>query len=291
VNDLVPGFSPENELERAVASDPDIQRGWAFHVGGTGHPENAVGGHVAAILRNIEPDDELRPALRFIALVHDSMKWAVRRDLPWSPDNDHAVLARRAAERHTNDPTLLRTIELHDEAYWIFTTKPNEPDAIDGLLSRLPDTRLYVRFVELDATNEGKDPTFLLWLRNEFALRGRLPAGRPEPPNREGRTIFLMSWETEPEHQKRFAAALASAMAGAPGAEEWPQAEIFRSSDGARVVLLGRTPMPTDVALLRGRAFAQALAEQVDQTGVRMLEARLLEPIDLDWPAPGDGEG
>jgi hypothetical protein len=36
--------------------------------------------------------------------------------------------------------------------------------------------------------------------------------------------------------------------------------------------------MPPDVALLRGRTFAQRLVEQVDQTGVRILEARVLEP-------------
>jgi hypothetical protein len=74
--------------------------------------------------------------LRFIAVVHDSMKWAVRRDRPWGPDNDHAVLASRVAARHTNDRTLLLTIELHDEAYWIFTSKRTEPGALDRLLAR-----------------------------------------------------------------------------------------------------------------------------------------------------------
>jgi hypothetical protein len=282
VSDLVPGFSAENELEGAVAEDPDIQRGWAFPVEGAGHPERLVGAHVAAILRNIDPDDELRSPLRLIALVHDSMKWAVRRDLPWSHENDHAVLARRVAERHTSDPRLLATIELHDEAYWIFTTNQAERDAVDALLTRLPDPELYVRFVELDATNEGKDPTFLLWLRNEVGLRGLLPAGRPETPShdREGRTIFLVEWATEPDHQERFAAALAIAMTAAPGAEEWEQAEVLRSADGARVVLFGRAPVPTDIALLRGRTFAQALAEQVDQAGVRMVEARVLELVE-----------
>jgi hypothetical protein len=281
MTDLVPGFSPENELERAVAADPDIQRGWDFPVRGTGHPERLVGAHVAAILRNIDPDDELRGPLRFLALVHDSMKWAVRRELPWSPDDDHAVLARRAAARHTDDPRLLATIELHDEAYWIFTSKRGEPDVLDQLLARLPDIELYVRFVELDATNEGKDPTFLLWLRNEVGIRGLLPPGRPEPPDhgREGRTIFLAAWETEPGQQARFAAALAAAMADAPGAEEWEHAEVLRSSDRARVILIGRAAMPTDVALLRGRTFAQALVERVDQTGVSMVEARMLEPV------------
>jgi hypothetical protein len=277
----VPGFTAESELEAAVAADPDVQRGWAFPVRETGHPEGVVGAHVAAILRNIDADDELRTPLRLIALVHDSMKWAVRRDRPWSPDNDHAVLARRVAERYTDDARLLETIELHDEAYWIFTSKRTEPGAVDDLVARLPDPLLYLRFVELDATNEGKDPTFLLWLRNELGMRGLLPAGRAEPPDaeREGRTIFLIAWETEPDHQARFAGDLATAMAEAPGAEEWPDVEVLTSSDGARVVLFGRAPMAADVALLRGRTFAYALAEQVDQTGVRMLEARVLEPV------------
>jgi hypothetical protein len=176
-NELVPGFSAEDDLERAVVSDPEIRRGWAFPVQGTGHPERIVGAHVAAILRNIGADDELRSPLRFVALVHDSMKWAVRRELRWSPDNDHAVLARRVAERHTSDLRLLQTIELHDEAYWVFKSKPYEPDALDGLMSRLLDPELYVRFVELDATTEGKDPMFLLWLRSELGLRAR---SRPE---------------------------------------------------------------------------------------------------------------
>jgi hypothetical protein len=279
--ELVPGLSAENEVERALASDPDIQRGWAFAVDGVGHPERLVGAHVAAILRNIGPDDELRPALRFLALVHDSMKWAVNRDAPWSPDNDHAVLARRVAERHTSDPRLLQTIELHDDAYWLFRSKPTEPDALDALLARLPDTELYLRFVELDATTEGKEPTFLIWLRNELGLRGLLPAGRPEPPQsgRAGRTVFLIEWATEPEHQARFAAALEAAMLDAPGVEEWQQAEVLRSTDGARVLLLGRAAMPIDIALLRGRTFAQQVIDQVDQTGARILEARALEPI------------
>ena len=171
----MPGFGARNGLERAVASDPDIRRGWAFAVKEAGHPARLVGAHVGAILRNIRSDDELCLPLRFIALVHDSMKWAVRRDLSWSPDNDHAVLARRVAERHTRAPRLLRTIELHDEAYWLFTSKRADPRALDGLLARLPDVELYVRFVEIDATTEGKEPTFLVWLRNELGLRGQLP--------------------------------------------------------------------------------------------------------------------
>jgi thioredoxin reductase len=35
---LVPGSNAENDLEFAVVSDPDVVRGWAFEVEGTGHP-------------------------------------------------------------------------------------------------------------------------------------------------------------------------------------------------------------------------------------------------------------
>jgi hypothetical protein len=183
--DLVPGFRAENELEWAVATDPDVQRGWSL-----------VGAHVAAILRSIGPAEELRSALRFVALVHDSVKWAVRDDLPWSPDNDHAALARRVAGRHTDDRRLLETIELHDEARWIFRHNPTDPSALDRLLARLPDVGLYVRFVELDATTGGKDPAFLAWLRKELALRSRLPRGehllgRSREPSRAASGVAL----------------------------------------------------------------------------------------------------
>ena len=111
-------------------------------------------------------------------------------------------------------------------------------------------------------------------------MRGLLPAGRPETPNPDGdaQTIFLIEWETDPDHQARFAAALEAAVTGAAGVEEWQQGQVLRSADGARVVLFGRAPAPPDVALLRGRTFAQRVVDQVDQTGVRMLEARVLEP-------------
>ena len=40
--------------------------------------------------------------------------------------------------------------------------------------------------------------------------------------------------------------------------------------------------MPADVAMLRGRTFAGAVAEQVDQTGARMLEAWVWPPADVE---------
>jgi hypothetical protein len=75
-----------------------------------------------------------------------------------------------------------------------------------------------------------------------------------------------------------FRGGLESALLDAPGAEEWDDGEVLRSIDGARVVLIGRAAMPTDVAMLSGSTFAQPLIDRVDHTGARILEARALEP-------------
>jgi hypothetical protein len=126
-----------------------------------------VGHHVADILAGITEVGPQREDLRFLALVHDAFKYRVDPEGGYSRDNDHAVLARRFAERFTTDERLLTTLELHDEPYWIWRTHPDDGGtALGALLARLPDVELFMRFVELDASTEGKDPGLLRWLRS-----------------------------------------------------------------------------------------------------------------------------
>ena len=129
--------------------------------------------------------------LRLLALVHDSFKAEVRPHEHWSPDNDHATLARRFAERYTSDERLLSTLELHDEPYWIWRHADAPEPALQTLLGRLPDLELFAHFVELDAANEGKDLTFLWWFRRELAISGRLPdaSGDRSRRGRRGRRL------------------------------------------------------------------------------------------------------
>lgn len=161
---LVPGFRPENELERRLIEDPELRAGLAWGHPRYGHPEGAVGRHVSLMLRRIGTAHPLRSDLRVLALVHDSFKYRVRPDLPYAPENDHACLARRFAERHIRDERLLIVLELHDEPYWIWRTGADEP-ALADVLERFPDVDLFKAFVELDASSPGKDPTFLHWFR------------------------------------------------------------------------------------------------------------------------------
>jgi len=173
IEQLVPGFRPETPLERELASDPALLRGLAWGRPRPGHPEGSVGRHVGDILAaTTEPPGRRRSDLRLLALVHDAFKHRVRPGAGYSPDNDHAVLARRFAERYTTDPRLLDTLELHDAPYHIWRTRTDDGRAaLDAVLARIPDLELFLRFVELDGSTEGKDARPLAWLRDAAAAQ------------------------------------------------------------------------------------------------------------------------
>src|SRR5690349_4516854 len=60
IDDLVPGFVPETELERDLIADADLRAGLSWGLPRAGHPEGSVGHHVAAMLAWIGADDPLR---------------------------------------------------------------------------------------------------------------------------------------------------------------------------------------------------------------------------------------
>ena len=174
---LVPGFSPETALERALIEDPELREGLAWGRPRAGHPEGSVGAHVAELLETIERWGETgqrRSDLRVLALVHDALKFRVRTWLPKLGENHHAMRARRLAERFTADERLLATIEQHDRPYalWRKLKRRGRLDerGFRSMLDAIPDRDLFLRFVELDGSTEGKDPEPIRWFREQ--LRG-----------------------------------------------------------------------------------------------------------------------
>ena len=181
VEELVPGFSPENELEREVSRDPVLLKGLAWGRPRPSHPEGSVGTHVSDLLRALEDWGEPEPRrtqLRFIALVHDALKYRVREWLPKTGSNHHAARAREFAARYTDDERLLTTIELHDRPYaiWRRMRRKGRLDeaAVERMLSQIRDPALFLRFVELDGSSERKDPEPIRWLHEELSARGAL---------------------------------------------------------------------------------------------------------------------
>jgi hypothetical protein len=179
----VPGFEPETGLEEAMAGDAVLLEGLAWGKPRRGHPEGSVGAHVADLLEAVErrgEGGERRAELRFLALVHDALKFRVNNWRPKTGENHHAMRARRFAERYTGDERLLATIELHDRPYdlWRRMRRGRLRDAdVDRMLKRIPDLDLFVCFVELDGSTGGKRPEPVAWLKDQLARRGLGPRG------------------------------------------------------------------------------------------------------------------
>jgi hypothetical protein len=233
-------ITPETELERELLADPKLRAGLDWGAPRSGHPEGRVGDHVAGMLSAIAAGDPLRISLRFLAIVHDSFKAQVSPEASWSPDNDHAMLARRFAERYTSDERLLTTLELHDEPYWIWRTADAPEQALQSLQERLPDPELFGRFVELDAANEGKDLTFLWWFRRELAIGGGLsmhPGTAPDGGVDD--VVYVKAFATEP-HQQAAIAHAASELVAEQHARMRADGEVLTSDDGLRVWLVWR---------------------------------------------------
>lgn len=174
-SELIAGFEPESDVERRLASDPVLLEGLAWGEPREGHPEGSVGRHVADLLRTIDEWGETggrRMDLRFLALVHDSLKFRVSHWRRRVGENHHAMRARRFAEGYTSDERLLAAIELHDRPYHVWkrarrTGNPQD-EAVAEMIERIPDRDLFMRFVELDASTEGKNPAPVEWLREQI---------------------------------------------------------------------------------------------------------------------------
>ena len=180
--ELISGFEPETELERRVASDPELIAGLAWGRPRAGHPEGTVGAHVADLLQSIDQCGETgqrRQDLRFMALVHDSFKYRVHEWLPKRGWNHHAERARRFAERFTDDERVLAAIQNHDRPYnlWRKLQRTGKLDEgrFGAMLRSIEDPDLFLRFVELDGGTEGKNPEPLAWFQEELRRRGIIP--------------------------------------------------------------------------------------------------------------------
>ena len=161
-----------------MTSHPDLLAGLAWGKPRGGHPEGQVGHHVADLLARIDRSGyrDMRSPLRFVALVHDSFKYRVGRQLPRTGENHHAMRARRFAERFSDDERPLTVIELHDRPYAIWRGHGRKPALhdrrFDDMMSKVADPGLFLAFVELDGSTEGKSPEPTRWFREQLERRG-----------------------------------------------------------------------------------------------------------------------
>ncbi len=229
-------------------------------------------------MRCIDDGDPLRADLRVLALVHDAFKAAVDPAAGWSRDKDHAVLARRFAERFTSDERLLVTLEFHDEPYWLWRTRVDDA-TFDAALERIPDVALFVRFVELDASTEGKDVSFLWWYRRELARRGALPEAAVDAPlplvETGEEVLYVKTFAVAPDDQAALAGA-ARRLVATHARHLAADGRVLVSDDGVRVALEWRWRGETTARLLRdGEVVRQALEDDPIFARAQAVDARL----------------
>jgi hypothetical protein len=95
--------------------------------------------------------------------------------LPKTGANHHAERARHFAERFTRDERLLATLEHHDRPYALWRKMQRRGHLDEGrfeeMMQSIPDADLFLHFIELDGSTEGKKPEPIRWFRQELERR------------------------------------------------------------------------------------------------------------------------
>ena len=170
-------LQPETPLERMLLRDPEFRKGLNWGVPRFGHPEGEVYKHIREVLDNIERLDinrDDREKLRLITFAHDSFKHLEDKSYPRDWSKHHGVFARRFIEKFTDDPLVLKIVELHDEAYYAWRHKHLYHQHVEGdeRLQRLLDTmgdglQLYYLFFKVDTQTGDKNQAPLKWFEME----------------------------------------------------------------------------------------------------------------------------
>lgn len=169
-------LQPETDLEQSIISVPEFRKGLLWGLPRYGHPEGQIIKHIQEVYKNIDQlniDVETRKKLRLIALVHDTFKYAEDRNTPRDWSKHHGILARNFAADFIEDKSLLKIIELHDEAYftWRLFALYKMPEKgevrLKNLLSQLgSDLQLFYYFFKCDTQTGDKTQAPLIWFEN-----------------------------------------------------------------------------------------------------------------------------
>jgi len=165
------------EIVAQIISDPRYQKNIEYGEPRSGHPEGKVKHHIAELEENLEKlaargiSEEQYWKLKFLIHVHDTFKAeAIPDSLILSP-NSHASLAKKFASEFSADADLLNMIQFHDVNFALWkqfaATGSYDAQRFRSLLEAIQDWDLFLMFIILDGSTEGKDPKKTAWFINE----------------------------------------------------------------------------------------------------------------------------
>ena len=174
-------FRLETDVERAIAADPEWQRGIEWGSPRRGHPEGAVKAHIGHVLENVEREatsPEERRRLRLAALVHDTFKFkAPEGSASVGSPGHHGSLAAEFLARVVDDPEVVEVVRWHDEGFaaWLGLRRDRRraEERVRALAVRLgPALPLFLRFFRADNATARKSPASVEWFES---VVGRQP--------------------------------------------------------------------------------------------------------------------
>lgn len=166
------------DILEKIRLDPRYLKNIEYGEPRAGHPEGKVKFHIAELEENLEElmslhglSEEQYWKLQFLIHVHDTFKAdAVPNSRILSP-NSHASLARKFAAEFTDDEDLLNMIQFHDLNYSLWkefkATGSYAYDRLRRLLDTIRDWDLFLMFLILDGSTQGKDRLKLVWFIQE----------------------------------------------------------------------------------------------------------------------------
>jgi hypothetical protein len=163
-------------LEKIIA-DARYQKNIEYGEPRSGHPEGKVKYHIADLEGNLERlvsrgvSEEQFWKLKFLIHIHDTFKAEAIPDSTIINPNSHASLAKKFASEFTDDEDLLNMIQFHDVNFVLWkqfaATGTYDSQRFEDLLETIQDWDLFLMFIIIDGSTEGKDPDKIRWFIGE----------------------------------------------------------------------------------------------------------------------------
>lgn len=158
--------------------DSRYQRNIEYGEPRSGHPEGKIKYHIAELEENLERlvsrgiTEEQYWNLKFLIHVHDTFKADAIGDVPIRSPNSHASLARKFASEFIDNEDLLNMIQFHDVNYSLWkqfvATGFYDIQRFHDLLATIQDWDLFLMFLIIDGSTQGKERSKLIWFIQEI---------------------------------------------------------------------------------------------------------------------------
>jgi hypothetical protein len=165
------------EIIEKIIVDPRYQKNIEYGEPRSGHPEGKVKYHIADLEENLEKlnfhgiSQEEYWKLKFLIHVHDTFKAESIPDSPMISPHSHASLAKKFASEFVDDEDLLNSIQFHDVNFALWkqfaATGNYDRQRFGDLLEMIKDWDLFLMFIIIDGSTEGKDPQKIRWFLGE----------------------------------------------------------------------------------------------------------------------------